>query len=142
MPESNLTDNLAPRILWNMLLLCDCIHLKDTQKQGWGPEGYNLHRLRATLKSIMNAFQIIVDRILAPRNKDIHLASIALSQGFDEDPQRDNRPPPWANFPLRIKPWLLPDSWEAMRRDLDTWGTPDDRRVQQKNGAPRPRSHP
>ena len=120
-PETNLGDHLAPRLLWNMRLLGDCIHLKTLQKQEWSREGYNLHRLTSTLKSILNAFQIMVDKVLAPQNKDIHLASFALARRLDEKGDPTSRPPPWADFPFGITPWLLPERWEAMRDELDVW---------------------
>ena len=121
-PELSLDGNLAPRIIWNMRLLSDCAHLRELGNKGWTGEGHNLHRLQAILKSTLNAFQMICGRILAPQNRDIHLAALALAQELDEGPDlHRRRTPPWANFPHPVKPWLTQSGWETMGGDLDIW---------------------
>ena len=117
-PEIPIEANITPALLWNIRLLEDCAYLKSKTNKEWSSDGYNLHQRRKILLSTMNAFQIIVDKVLSAHNGDLHHAFLAIAMEADGPRGQPSRGHPWADFPHLVGPWVAREGWLKMQEEL------------------------
>ena len=119
-PEIPIEANITPALLWKIRLLEDYAHLKSktNKKQVLFSDGYNLHQRRKIPLSTMNAFQIIVDKVLSAHNGNLHHAFLAIAMEADGPRGQPSKGHPWANFSHLVGPWVAREGWLKMQEEL------------------------